>query len=71
MVFHIFTNCRSDPIQRVNDDYLDCSTYHYAQVSSIFQCNMLQECYLGEDEKHCDYKTEECGQNAIDIGTNK
>ena len=62
---------RSDEIKRIDRNYLNCSNPSYNQVSVIFECNMLQECYLGEDELDCDYKTEECGQHAIDLGTNK
>ena len=68
--FHVLTY-RSEAIQKVTGDYFNCTTPIYQEISPIFQCNMLQECYSGLDEDSCSYKTQQCGQDAIDLGTDK
>jgi hypothetical protein len=49
-------------------DLFNCSVPNYAQFDDVFRCNYLVECYNGEDEEGCAYKTAQCGEDYVDPG---
>ena len=60
---------RSQEPQQLSDNLYNCSVPHFHSFKPLLSCNMVRECQGNEDEKDCDYHSDDCGDGAIDAGT--
>ena len=48
-----------EPIEMTPGVY-NCSTSNFENFKNVLRCNMIRECYHGEDEMECDYQGSQC-----------
>ncbi|KAL8602002.1 hypothetical protein ACOMHN_008493 [Nucella lapillus] len=67
--FHLrftFHNASAVP-QQFQNGFWNCSVDHWFEFRQHFPCNLLFDCFAGEEESDCVYTTEKCGQGYITI----